>query len=241
MISELKGLLKYFIIELMVRTDKLRDEFSQRLAQACKEAGLDDRGRGAAIAKFLGVSSKAVSKWLNGEAVPRQDKMHDLARFLRVDIIWLQHGDADQHRVINYIGKREPSNKYPLISWISVGSCYETREPHILDDNDEWYESDAQVIGHAFWLKVNGDSMTAPTGLSIPDGTMILVDTGREARNGNLVVATLAGSNEATFKKLIFDAGESYLKSLNPAYPLLKLTPSNKIIGVAIETKMRLI
>lgn len=79
----------------MVQRDKLREEFSQRLAQACRNAGLDEHGRGMAIARALGVTSKAVSKWLNAEAMPRQDKMNELAKFLRVDILWLQHNRDD--------------------------------------------------------------------------------------------------------------------------------------------------
>ncbi|MDR5610420.1 MAG: helix-turn-helix domain-containing protein [Arsenophonus sp.] len=76
----------------MVHIEKLREEFSQRLAQACNNAGLNERGRGAAIMKALGVSSKAVSKWFNGEALPRQDKIDALAKFLKCDVVWLQHG-----------------------------------------------------------------------------------------------------------------------------------------------------
>ena len=76
----------------MVQREQLREAFSRRLAQACSEASLDEFGRGMAIARALGVSSKAVSKWLNAEAIPRQDKMYELATFLRADALWLQHG-----------------------------------------------------------------------------------------------------------------------------------------------------
>ena len=51
-----------------------------------------------AIARNLGVSSKAVSKWLNAESMPRQDKMNELAAFLRVDVLWLQHGREGLNR-----------------------------------------------------------------------------------------------------------------------------------------------
>lgn len=54
--------------------------------------------------------------------------------------------------------------------------------------------------------------MTAPAGESIPEGMLILVDTGLEPRPGDLVVAKLADSNEATFKQFVSDAGQKYLK-----------------------------
>ncbi|PHM45907.1 transcriptional regulator [Xenorhabdus mauleonii] len=76
----------------MVQTEETRKQFSQRLAQACEQAGLNEHGRGAAIVRALGVSSKAVSKWFNAESLPRQEKMNSLADYLNVDIVWLQHG-----------------------------------------------------------------------------------------------------------------------------------------------------
>jgi SOS-response transcriptional repressor LexA len=64
-------------------------------------------------------------------------------------------------------------------------------EAYSLKDIDMWLESDAHVQGDAFWLKIEGDSMTSPTGLSIPEGTYVLFDTGREPINGSLVIAKL--------------------------------------------------
>lgn len=244
----------------MVHRDKLREEFSARLAQACKEAGLDEHGRGMAIARALSVTSKAVSKWLNAESVPRQDKMNELAKFLRVDVFWLQHGppglfteerrkktaqmkSTDAENNVTYVGVNNPKDKYPLIDWVSAGAWCEAIEPYSIDEIDEWYETDAHVEGQAFWLRVKGDSMTSPQGLSIPEGMLVLVDTGREPKNGSLVIAKLTDANEATFKKLVIDEGmgQKYLQPLNPTHSRVAINGNCKIIGVAIETKMRLV
>jgi phage repressor protein C with HTH and peptisase S24 domain len=80
------------MIEPMVHTDNVRTDFSQRLAQACTKAGIEEHGRGVIIAKKLGVTPKAVSKWLNAESLPRQNKMSELADFLGVSLYWLQYG-----------------------------------------------------------------------------------------------------------------------------------------------------
>lgn len=69
----------------------------------------------------------------------------------------------------------------------------------------------------------------------------MLFDTGREPVNGSLVIAKLVDDNEATFKKLIIEGSTKYLKGLNPAWPLTPINGNCKIIGVAIETKMRLV
>jgi len=53
-------------------------------------------------------------------------------------------------------------------------------------------------------------------------------------------VAKLSDSNEATFKRLVIDGAQKYLKGLNPAWPLVSINGNCKIIGVAVETKLRL-
>jgi SOS-response transcriptional repressor LexA len=142
---------------------------------------------------------------------------------------------------IKFIGGYDKMPSYPLISWVNAGAWGEACEPYAIKDIDEWLESDAHVEGEGFWLRVQGDSMTSPAGISIPEGMVILVDTGREPINGSLVIAKLDDANEATFKKLVIDSGQKYLKPLNPQYPLMHVNGNCRIIGVVIEAKYRFI
>lgn len=142
---------------------------------------------------------------------------------------------------VEYVGPYKRGNEYPVLSSVQAGSWREAIEPYSIKDVDLWLESNAHIQGEAFWLLVEGDSMTSPVGLSIPEGTYVLFDTGREPVNGSLVIAKLSESNEATFKKLIIDGGQKYLKGLNPQWPLVPVNGNCRIIGVAVETKLRLI
>ncbi|EKO3727506.1 helix-turn-helix transcriptional regulator [Vibrio metschnikovii] len=81
------------MIEPMVHIDNVRLEFSRRLAQACSNAGIEEHGRGVILARKLGITPKAVSKWLNAESMPRPDKMTELAHALGVSLSWLQLGE----------------------------------------------------------------------------------------------------------------------------------------------------
>lgn len=135
----------------------------------------------------------------------------------------------------------KPSPKYPVISLVQAGAWNDACEAYTLDQIDEWYESEMHVQGAAFWLRVEGDSMTSPTGTSIPDGSLVLVDTGRDAMNGSLVIAKLTDSNEATFKKLIIDGGMKFLKGLNPAWPMMPINGNCKVIGVVVQMMMRFV
>jgi len=133
-------------------------------------------------------------------------------------------------------------NRYPVISSVQAGKFAECVVPYPSGMEDQHETTDYEAKGPAFWLEVSGDSMTAPAGVrpSIPEGTLVLVDTGVEATPGKLVVAQLDESNEATFKKYIVESGQKYLKPLNPAYPLIPINGNCRIIGVAVEAKTKL-
>lgn len=201
-----------------------------RIKRIREEKGLSQK----ALADLCGWGSQ--SRIGNYEAGTRSVSVDDaevIAKALGIPTPELLFGDS-------FAGMYSPGEKYPLISWVSAGAWSEATEPYTLKDIDEWYESDAHVEGTAFWLRVQGDSMTSPAGISIPEGMMVLFDTGKEPHNGSLVIAKLTDANEATFKKLIIDGGQKFLKGLNPAYPLIHINGNCKIIGVAIQTMMRL-
>lgn len=198
------------------------------------------------LAERLGITKGAVSHWLNQRREPR---LEEIAKLLSItgmkDFVvhpdgTISDNDSSESNV-SFVKPYEKGKNYPVLSSVQAGSWCEACEPYTLKDIDLWLESDAHIQGDAFWLEVEGDSMTAPVGLSVPEGTFVLFDTGREPVNGSLVIAKLSDSNEATFKKLIIDGGQKYLKGLNPAWPLVPVNGNCKTIGVAVETKLRLV
>lgn len=196
------------------------------------------------IADELNITQSAVGHYLNGRNALNISSALMFAKILGVQVeefsphlakeLELLYASAQN---VKFIGNYEKMPSYPVISWVKAGAWAEACEPYSVKDIDEWLESDAHVEGDAFWLRVQGDSMTSPSGLSIPEGMAILVDTGREPKNGSLVIAKLDDANEATFKKLVIDGGQKYLKPLNPQYPLMQINGNCRIIGVVIEAK----
>ncbi|PNH99580.1 LexA family protein [Vibrio diazotrophicus] len=132
-------------------------------------------------------------------------------------------------------------NSFPLLSSVQAGQWTEACEAYSLDEIDEWYEATVKTSERCFWLRVQGDSMTSPSGVSVPEGTLVLVDTEKEHGNGSLVVAKLTDVNEATFKKFVSDGGQDYLKPLNKDYKTVPINGNCKIIGVVVEARLRLI
>lgn len=201
-------------------------------------------GKAVNVARKISREPSYVSRMLyeegkNGKKRIADDMVEIIEKSFDLPPGWMDGINVDQD--LSYAGSYRKREKYPLISWVSAGAWCYADEPYSLSDVSEWYESETTVYGRGFWLRVEGDSMTAPTGLSIPEGTLVLFDTGREPDNGNLVIAKLEDSNEATFKKLIIDGGIRYLKGLNPAWPLVPINGNCIIIAVAVQTMMKLV
>ncbi|POD54900.1 repressor protein c2 [Pseudomonas syringae pv. syringae] len=232
----------------MVHIDEIRSGFAARLRKALAENHIDSWGAGVRLAKIAGVTPKAASKWLNGEAIPGPTKMRAIADALKTPLGWLQNGtESSEKSSIQTDPDIEPANvqlagqpgrmySYPVVSWVTAGAWAEAVQPFPDGYSDRYDVSDYKAKGPAFWLDVKGDSMTSLSAPSIPEGSQILVDTEADVRPGRLVIAKLAGSNEATFKKLVEDGGVRYLKPLNNAYPTIQCTDDCRIVGVVVQS-----
>lgn len=196
------------------------------------------------LARRSGVPQPTIHRILTGASKsPRSSNLEKIALAMGVSVTTLAYGDEDKGEA-NVREAPQPIRyqRYPVVSRVQAGKWAEAVVPYAPGAEQHYESSDYQAQGKAFWLEVEGDSMTAPPGSlpSIPEGTLVLVDTGVEAVPGKLVVAQLDDSNEATFKKLIEDGGQRYLKALNPAYPLIAINGNCRIVGVAVEAKTRL-
>ncbi|WP_096126826.1 LexA family protein [Pseudomonas syringae] len=229
---------RYFISCLEFRA--MNESLGQRLQRLRNAAGKSQ----AALAKLCGWSSQSrVGNYESGTREPTLGDIELMAKALGVPYGVLLIGEdfaASKGSVSepsNVAISDQPSRmyRYPVLSSVAAGAWSEAVEPYPSGFSDRYEVSDYKAKGKAFWLEVRGDSMTAPSGMSVPEGMLILVDAGIEARPGKLVVAKLPSSDEATFKKLIDDAGQLYLKPLNPGYSMIKCTDDCKIIGVAVR------
>lgn len=222
-------------------------ELKDRLKLARKQAKLSQ----TQAADKAGVDQATISNLERGRHLGSTHLLK-IADALGVSYRWLTTGlgsmqtveDERAAYIANTNATAQPLRyfRYPVVSSVQAGKFAECVVPYPAGMEEQHETTDYDAKGAAFWLEVSGDSMTAPAGMrpSIPEGTLVLVDTGIEAIPGKLVVAQLDESNEATFKKLIIDGGQKYLKPLNPAYPLIPINGNCRIIGVAVEAKTKL-
>lgn len=190
----------------------------------------------------LGVTQGAVGHWLRGEREPKLETINRLFGVLGLPGLGLISTTTSTVEPSSADVSTDRLYRYPVISWVTAGGWAEAVEPYEPGAADTYELTDYKAKGPAFWLQVVGDSMTAPVGAgqSVPEGMLILVDTGIEPSPGKLVIAKLPESNKATFKKLVEDSGMYFLKPLNPGYPITPITEHCRLIGVVVSAKTAL-
>ncbi|WPN45465.1 MULTISPECIES: LexA family protein [unclassified Pseudomonas] len=193
------------------------------------------------LAERLGMSQGGIGHWLNKRREPGIDDMNRVLHalglgFLEVALV-IREPQASQGDELSLTQKYNPYFRYPVSDW---------REPVEVRDGErtvygkEQFElTDYHAQGAAFWLKVAGDAMTAPSGVSIPEGMLILVDPDIHAAPGKLVIAQWPDSSEATFRKLIEEGGQRYLVPLNPTYPKALYSEECRILGVVVQATIK--
>ena len=103
-----------------------------------------------------------------------------------------------------------------------------------------WLASDTQLDGKGFWLRIDNNAMTSLSGLSVAESSLVLFDTGRKSVAGDLILVLVQGRHEPTFRQLVHDSGVRYLRALNPKWPVHLFDRQDKLIGVAIESRLSL-
>jgi len=197
------------------------------------------------LAERLAMSQGGVGHWLNKRRQPSLDDMNRVLQelglgFLEVAMVLReveQAQDDGAERPGSLAQKYNPYFRYPVSDWRVLSQVREAQVPAYGNGRSEM--SDYHAQGAAFWLVVVGDAMTAPTGISIAQDMLILVDPAVEAVPGKLVIAQWADSAEATFRKLIEEGGQRYLVPLNPTYPKALFTEQCRIIGVVVQATAR--
>ncbi len=81
----------------------------------------------------------------------------------------------------------------------------------------------------SFLLKVSGDSMI---GEGIRENDLVIVERGRQANNGDIVLAEVDGN--WTMKYFIQRDGQVFLEAANPRYPPIRPKDELRLAGVVV-------
>ena len=180
------------------------------------------------FAEAVGVTRGAVQQWEkpNGTA-PKRATQPRVAQVLGISVAELMTGS-------NVSGQIELRGEVPLVSEVEAGD-YTAIDNFMtpVGQGLELVPVNVQVKRHTFGLRVHGDSMISDSHDSFPEGSILIVEPDMEALPGDFVIVKNA-ERETTFKQLVKDSGEFYLKPLNARYPIKPLGCA-EVIGVVRE------
>ncbi len=195
------------------------------------------------LAERVGASQGGVGHWLNKRRQPDLETMNKVLQALGLEHLEValvirersamadESADADDAFTYDITS----AYRYPVSDWSRAGRVHEQVREAGPQPGTVYEVSDHYTKGAAFWLQVTGDAMTAPVGMSVSRGMMILVDPDIEPVPGKMVITSTPDSDEVTFRQLIEESGQRYLKPLNPTYPTRLFDEHCRLIGVVVQ------
>ncbi|WP_339539277.1 LexA family protein [Pseudomonas sp. RA_15y_Pfl2_54] len=196
------------------------------------------------LGERVGMSQGGIGHWLNKRREPGITQMNRVLQALGMDflevVLVIREPQVMPDDEMPLAQKYNPYFRYPVSDWQTPCEVRENGSAYAPTSARQRFAlTDYHARGAAFWLTVAGNSMTAPSGQSIAEGMLILVDPEVEAVPGKLVIAQWAGSDEAIFRKLDEEGGQRYLVPLNPTWPKALFTDECRIIGVVVQATAR--
>jgi len=191
----------------------------------------------AGLGRLAGLDQTVISKIECGE-IQETAKTPQIAQALGVDALYLATGKTSDERMSELLKGASLSagpqlGRVPLISMVAAGNWSENVDNYVAGYPDDWIVTTIQVKQHTYALIVEGDSMEP----KFPNGATIIVEPEEEARNGSYVIVR-QNSTETTFKQLIIDGGQYFLKPLNARYPIMAMRDDAVICGIVKEIRM---
>ncbi|MCG7551969.1 XRE family transcriptional regulator [Pseudoalteromonas sp. Of11M-6] len=196
----------------------------ERIRNKRKSLGLTQ----AALSEMVGIAQQSLQSIESGK-IEKPRRIMELAKALETTPEYLQFGVGDLDNAS--IGP-ELKNKLPLISWVQAGAWTDIQEVSTLEA--EHFLCPVNCSDKSFVLRVQGVSMEP----KFDDGDLIFVDPEAECIHGSFVVARLDDDNQATFKQLIIEGGQKFLKALNPNWPeqLVPINGNCTLVGKVVFT-----
>jgi len=122
----------------------------------------------------------------------------------------------------------------PIITWEQASQWPKAKEELHGTKWDKWTTTELAASSDTYSLIMTGDAM-APRFM---EGTILIVNPTLEPKDRDFVVVRLKGQNSVTFKQLLLDGNDKYLKPLNPEFQTQLLEKGYKFMGVMIQAKM---
>lgn len=164
------------------------------------------------LGKLADVSDAAVVLWEKDVNTPKFEKLQLIAPALNTTIDYILYGVTDTG---SNVGDYRPVTRMlPVLSYVQAGNWTNVQSVSQLDI-EQWLPAPPAAGKNSYYLIVRGISNSP----YFNDGDFICIDPDiciEHVQTGEMVIAECDG--ESTFKALIKDYKQMYLKALNPNF-----------------------
>lgn len=205
----------------------------QILDQLMQEVNINE----AELARKTDIPQPTLHRILSGATKsPRGNSLAPLANFFSITINQLMGVDElPENRVKGTHNSRIYGwTSVPIINWKQAAVWTKFKNELKGQTWAHWTSTDLIIDEASFAIKVKGDAM-APT---FVEGTALIVDPKVEPKNRDFVIVALAGNANATFRQLLLDGDDRYLRAVNGEFRTMQLDKGNKIIGTVVQSRM---
>lgn len=210
-----------------------RSKISQIMRRLMAEVKITE----AELARRTGIPQPTLHRILSGATrSPRGDSLSPLANFFSITISQLIGDDALPKERIpgTYNPGIQGWTTLPMLSWEQSTQWPKLKAELMKTEWDQWTSTDTKIGPHGFGLMVSGDSMSP----RFVDGTILIIDPDYPANDRDYVVVHLKGQKNATFKQLMVDGDDKYLKPLNAEFKTTILNEGEfRILGVMVQCR----
>lgn len=193
----------------------------------------NERIRVTELSRRTGVPQATLQRMVMGTIEnPRQASLQPIAEYFKVSL--------EQLKGIEPISWLSPAKlgeigwaQVPLLSFEQAVSITEEKASML---NEGLLYTDAKVGMGAFALKMNDASMEP----LFPQGTLLIIDPQKVAKDRSYVLAAIAGCPKAIFRQLLLDYPLQYLKPISPDFNRYNghlIGDKDRIIGVVVQTR----
>lgn len=164
------------------------------------------------LGRLANVSDAAVVLWEKDVNTPKFEKLQLIAPALNTTIDYILYGITDAGP--NVGDYRPVTRMLPVLSYVQAGNWTNVQSVSQLDI-EQWLPAPPAAGKNSYYLIVRGISNSP----HFNDGDFICIDPDiciEHVQTGEMVIAECDG--ESTFKALIKDYKQMYLKALNPNF-----------------------
>jgi SOS-response transcriptional repressor LexA len=187
----------------------------------------------AELARKINIPRATINRLTSGRTPdPRASTLNSIASYFKVSVDQLM-GKQPLISNENNLLINTNSTLIPIIELHNAKNWEKKITKLTTKIHNKWLIINPTLDEGKFAVCINADSMWPQFQVN----TLLIISPNKEAKNRDFVIAHLKINDEIVFRQLIVENKNKFLKAINDMFPIIKLSSTDKIIGVITQTR----